>query len=131
MGKKLSFENIIYETLSQFPEYKQTEHYEHTDHILQYSFFFGFTSYIMDKINGAEVPESDPEVKRAFELFNTMIESEDENLSTLGVVEVLETLVQEKKSKQVAEKLLRDAGQKYLQEVLKFTGQNGNGDMTH
>jgi len=122
MNETLTFDNVIQETLALFPEYIQTDHYKHNDPDLVFSFFFGFTSYVMETINTASEPESDPLIVQAFQLFNGMIESADSKLSNLGVVEVIETLVQEKKSKHIAQKLLRHAGQKYLQEVLKFTG---------
>lgn len=118
----LSFENVVKEILNKFPEYKDTECYENNDKELQYSFFFGFTEYVNQLIQKSSNPISEPEIKKAFDLFNEMVSSKEENLSTLVVVEVLENLVQNKKSKDVALHLLNEDGLKHIKEVLKFTG---------
>lgn len=118
----MTYENIIKEALERFPEYKGTDFYKNNDPELQYSFFFGFTEYVNKLVEKSSNPLSDPGIKRAFDLFNEMVSSKEENLSTLAVVEVLETLVQNKKSKDVALKLLGKDGLKHIKEVLKFTG---------
>lgn len=122
MNKKLNFQNIIQETLDLYPEYKANEHYENNDQELQFSFFFGFTNYVIEKIKKLDKPEDNQEIKEYFDLFNSIIESDDEKLSNMGVTEIIETLVQEKESKKAAEKLLREKGRGYMVEVLKHTG---------
>jgi hypothetical protein len=118
----LDYKNIVSQTLQLFPEYTKTDYYENNDKELAYSFFFGFTEYIVNRIKNVDDPLADGLVKKGFDLFNKMVESSDEKLSNLGVVEVLETLVQDQRSKEVALRLLRPEGQKWLEEVLKYTG---------
>ena len=122
MKEELNYQNIIQETLARFPEYLRTHHYKDNDPEIPFSFFYGFTQYIMEKINDSKLPEGDEKIINAFRLFNEMIESNDEKVSTLGVTEVLENLVQEEKSKNIASKLLRETGQGFLSQVLEFTG---------
>jgi hypothetical protein len=122
MHQNLAYKNIITKTLELFPEYKNSEHYTNNDQELQYSFFFGFTNYVIEKILNSQNPENDPEIKKYFDLFNQIIESTDNKLSELGAVEILETLVQDKKSKIITEKMLNDEGKKQLIHVLKYTG---------
>lgn len=118
-SNQLNYKNIIFEVLKMFPNYIKTDHYKYNDQSLPYSFFYGFTNYIIELIN---TEKDDDQVKKAFELFNHMLSSEDDKLSTLAVVEVLENLVQEEKSKRKALILLSQEGRECMQEVLKYTG---------
>lgn len=119
--EKLSFKNIIKETLNRFPEYKNTHYYTDNDQELEYSFFYGFTDYVNHIISKSANPKN-TKIKQAFDLFNEMVSSKDEQLSTLVVTEVFPNLVQTKESKDMALKLLNQEGRKYLTEVLKSTG---------
>jgi hypothetical protein len=118
----LKYENIIQETLRLFPEYVKTTHYEDNDQELAYSFFSGFCNYVLELAKKDDEPASNEKIKLAFKLFNEMIESDDSSLSNLAVVEVIESLVQEKVTKKLCERLLSSEGQKWLKEVLKYTG---------
>jgi hypothetical protein len=122
MDDRLTFLNIVEKVLELYPEYKATEYYKHHDQGLQYSFFGGFTTYVVEKIKTASDPMNSPEIKGYFDLFNNMLASGDEKLSELAVIEVIEDLVQEKSSKHVAAALLNEAGKKDMTEVLKYTG---------
>lgn len=117
----ITYENFIERVSELFPEYLQTEFYKNTDHQLNYIFFSDFMRYIINVINKSEDIEKNFEVKKSFDLINCMIEKKDK-LENLAVVEGIEWLVQEKKSKSVAEKLLSTKGKEWMKEVLKTTG---------
>lgn len=122
MNNNLTYENIVKKTVEMFPEYKGTDDYENNDQDLQYSFFSGFTNYVKKKISETSEPENDELIKKYFDLFNEIIESNDHKLSELGVVEIIESLVQEKRSKEVTEKLFSEKSKNHLSKVLKYTG---------
>ena len=117
----ITYENLIEKVSRMFPEYLETDFYKYSDNTLNYSYFGGFILFIVDLINKSDKLEEDEDIKKAFELINYMIDQGDK-LANLAVVEGIEGLVQEKKSKEVAKKLLNESGQKLMVEVLKTTG---------
>lgn len=117
----ITYENLIEKVSEIFPEYLNTDYFKNNDFNLSYSFFSGFMQYIINNINQSEKPEENQEIIKAFQLINYMI-SKGEKLENLAVVEGIEWLLQEKKSKELARKLLNDKGQYWLKEVYKTTG---------
>lgn len=120
---RLTYYNVVRKTLDMFPEFQKTEHFEHNEDLeLPYVIFFGFTSYILELLEIPSEPTAHQTIIKAFDLFNDMIESSEEKLSTLGVIGVLENLVQTKAGKQACQTRLRKEGLKGLIDVLKITG---------
>jgi hypothetical protein len=119
--KNINYTNLTESISKDFPSYLSTSYYEHNDSKIIFSFFSGFMSYIISIINSENDPLSNKEVNRAFHLLNHMIECGD-YLENLATVEGIESLVQEKKSKEVALELLDKKGKKILKEVLEYTG---------
>lgn len=119
--QNITYENLIEKISEMFPEFLQTNFFRKDEAISQYSSFAGFIEYIVDSINKADKLTENDEVKKAFTLINYMINQGDK-LENLAVVEGIEGLVQEKKSKIVAEKLLNNKGKEHMIDVLKHTG---------
>lgn len=117
----ITYENFIEKVSEIFPKYLETEFYKNSDPGLNYIFFSDFMRYIIYLINQSDRPEENTEIGKAINLINYMIEQEDK-LENLAVVEGIEWLVQEKKSKEIAKRMLSEKGKKLMAEVSNTTG---------
>lgn len=120
----ITYENLVEKVSNIFPKYLDTDFFKFTDGTLNYPFFSGLIQYIISNINQSNNPEEDQEIIKAFQLLNSMIDKGGK-LENLAVVEGIEWLLQEKKSKELAIKLLNEKGQHWLKEVYKTTGVRG------
>lgn len=117
----ITYENFIKKVSEMFPKYLETDSFKYRDFNLPYAFFAGLMEFIVDLINKIEKPEENTEIKVAFDLINYMIDQGDK-LENLAVVEGIEGLLQEKKSKELAKNMLNEKGKYWLKEVYKYTG---------
>lgn len=113
----LTYHNITEETLKHFPEYAKTSYFHAGDIGLPSSFFFGFTRYILKKIQMHELQDSvysDPVIIAAFNLFREMEWSQDAELSSLVLNSVFDELVIDKTIREIAFKLLGEKSHEHL-----------------
>jgi len=123
MDDKLNYKNIIKQTLTLFPEYRKTNHFKDNDQELQYSFIAGFVRHVIDRIKNDKDGENSMEIKKYFDFFNEILNSEDVDLVNLGTVEIIENLVQDKRIKSFSEQFLNQKAKKVLEQVLEYTGE--------
>lgn len=122
LNMKMDYENLCLEFERLFPEWVSSNEYNEFDREGIYIYFFSLTRFICDLIKKKKELGI---VDRYFIMLNEMIEEENDpgdRISTLAVIEGLESLVQDKEIKDFTITKLRSKGLEYLPQVLKFTG---------
>jgi hypothetical protein len=118
----LRYDTLIDATLERFPDYEETSYYAENDKESAYPFFYGFTQYVVALADADNSPEPSDELRDIFSFFNEMIESEDETVATLFVVEIMESLMREDSTRKLCKALLGAMGQHYYAQVAKVMG---------
>jgi|GEM_PF-4391600 len=104
--------------LMKFPEFKNSEYFlESDDKKSAYTVFHDFTRFLIDRIDKSS-DGKDQVIKKAFELINEMLNSDDFERANLAGVGVLEYLVESPKAVSMAKQSLVGNAQTVLKDIL-------------